>query len=112
MDVDDIIINHGYKRDTSLLKSSTPAIALQDELYVAGNTHGETSVEGLYAAGDVVRFDGKLKLIAGAYQDAANAVNKAKQLLQPEARKVAMVSTHHDKLKERNRALVDDMLDY
>ncbi|MGM8366833.1 NAD(P)/FAD-dependent oxidoreductase [Virgibacillus sp. W0181] len=111
LDVDEMIINHGYHRDTSLLKNSRPAINLLDDLYIKGNVNGETSVNGLYAAGDVLRFDGKLELIAGAYQDAANAVNKAKHDIKPDARTIAMVSTHNDKLKAWNRELMDEMLD-
>ena len=49
-------------------------------------------VEGLYAAGDILKYEGKVNLIAGAFQDAVNAVNKAKQFVQPDANKVGMVS--------------------
>ena len=45
------------------------------------------SVEGLYAAGDILSYEGKVHLITGAFHDAVNAVNKAKQYIQPEANK-------------------------
>jgi ferredoxin/flavodoxin---NADP+ reductase len=51
-----------------------------------------------------------LNLIAGTFQDAANAVNKAKQFIQPDAQTVAMVSSHNDVFKERNRELVKQMI--
>jgi hypothetical protein len=54
--------------------------------------------------------DGKLNLIAGASQDAANAVNKAKQYIQPESNKAAMVSSHNEVFKDRNRELIKQML--
>ncbi len=66
----------------------------------------ETSVAGLYAAGDILHHEGKLHLIAGAFQDAANAVNKAKQLLAPDAHAVGRVSSHNDIFKEKNRKLL------
>lgn len=108
--VDEVIINHGYERDSGLLKNSTLNIDLVDDFYVAGNANSESSVAGLYAAGDILHYDGKLHLIAGAFQDAANAVNKAKQFIQPDAGKSAMVSSHNEVFKQRNRELVRQMM--
>ncbi|MFJ1244931.1 thioredoxin reductase, partial [Bacillus amyloliquefaciens] len=65
---------------------------------------------GLYAAGDILMHDGKLHLIAGAFQDAANAVNKAKQFIQPDASKSAMVSSHNEVFAQRNREILKEML--
>ncbi|MNP48704.1 Ferredoxin--NADP reductase [compost metagenome] len=65
-----------------------------------------TSVPGIYAAGDVLHHDGKLHLIAGAFQDAANAVNQAKQYITPEANSSGMVSSHNDLFTQKNRDLM------
>lgn len=46
----------------------------------------ETNVEGVYAAGDVVHYPGKLELIATGYGEAATAVNNAVHYLNPKAR--------------------------
>lgn len=108
--IDEVIINHGYERDTTLLKNSEVNIATADNYYIAGNAASESSIDGLYAAGDILHHDGKLHLIAGAFQDAANAVNKAKQYIQPDANKVAMVSSHNEVFKKRNRELVKRMM--
>lgn len=108
--VDEVIISHGYERDTSLLENSKLKIEMVDGTYIAGNANSETSVPGLYAAGDILKHDGKLNLIAGAFQDAANAVNKAKQYIQPDASKSAMVSSHNELFKQRNREIVKQML--
>ncbi|QRG65846.1 NAD(P)/FAD-dependent oxidoreductase [Brevibacillus choshinensis] len=108
--VDEVIINHGYERDSSLLKNSELDIALVDDFYVEATPSGESSIPGLYAAGDIVKYNGKLHLIAGAFQDAANAVNKAKQYITPEANSYAMVSSHNEVFKQRNRELVKQML--
>ncbi|WP_067729540.1 NAD(P)/FAD-dependent oxidoreductase [Oceanobacillus damuensis] len=104
--IDEVIINHGYERDTSLLENSPLNIEMAEGYFIAGNAQSETSVKGLYAAGDILQHDGKLHLIAGAFQDAANAVNRAKQFIQPDAEKIGMVSTHNEIFKERNRAIV------
>src|SRR5699024_11843077 len=75
----EVILNHGYERDTSLLDNSEIDIERKESYFIASNAKGESSVPGLYAAGDILMHDGKLNLIAGAFQDAANAVNLAKQ---------------------------------
>ena len=46
----------------------------------------ETSVPGVYAAGDVVHYPGKLELIATGYGEAAIAVNNAVHHINPKAR--------------------------
>src|SRR5690606_30034431 len=72
--VDEVIINHGYERDSTLLENSTINIDIAENYYIAGNARSESSIDGLYAAGDILMHDSKLHLIAGAFQDAANAV--------------------------------------
>jgi ferredoxin/flavodoxin---NADP+ reductase len=107
--IDEVIINHGYEQDTSLLGNSELNIELADNFYISGNVNSESSIPGLYAAGDILKHDGKLNLIAGTFQDAANAVNKAKQFIQPEATTVALVSSHNEVFKARNKELVKQM---
>lgn len=110
LDVDEIVINHGYEMDSSLLKNSDLNIDMVEDYYIAGSSASETSVAGLFAAGDILKHDGKVNLISGAFQDAANAVNKAKQFIQPDANSSAMVSSHNDVFKERNREIVQNMI--
>jgi ferredoxin/flavodoxin---NADP+ reductase len=50
------------------------------------NRHMETTLPGIYAAGDVTAYDGKLKLIATGFGEAAVAVNYAKNHLDPKAK--------------------------
>jgi ferredoxin/flavodoxin---NADP+ reductase len=45
-----------------------------------------TSVEGIYAAGDIVTYDGKLKLISTGCGEVAIAVNNAKNYIDPRAK--------------------------
>lgn len=110
LSIDEVIINHGYDRDTTLIKNSDVNIELVDNYYIAGNANSESSIEGIYAAGDILKHDGKLNLIAGAFQDAANAVNKAKQFIQPNANEIGMVSSHNEIFKTRNREIVKQMV--
>ncbi|MGY4690768.1 NAD(P)/FAD-dependent oxidoreductase [Salibacterium sp. K-3] len=108
--VDDVVVNHGFERDAELLENSRLNIEMADEMFIAGSVNSEASVDGLYAAGDILKHDGKLNLIAGAFQDAANAVNKAKQYIEPEAPAAGMISSHNEKFKEKNKQLVKQMM--
>ncbi|PFK36719.1 thioredoxin reductase [Bacillus cereus] len=108
--IDEVIINHGYERDMALLENSDLNVEIADNYFIAGSTNSESSIEGLYAAGDILKHEGKLHLIAGAFQDAGNAVNKAKQFIQPDASEYGMVSSHNDVFKQRNRELIKQML--
>lgn len=110
LSIDEVVINHGYERDMTLLENSNLSIERADDYYIAGNANSESSIPGLYAAGDILKHEGKLNLIAGAFQDAANAVNKAKQFINPDASGYAMVSSHNDVFKQRNRELVKQMM--
>ncbi|WP_243525579.1 NAD(P)/FAD-dependent oxidoreductase [Bacillus pseudomycoides] len=108
--IDEVIINHGYERDMTLLKNSDLNVKIADNYFIAGSTNSESSIEGLYAAGDILKHEGKLHLIAGAFQDAGNAVNKAKQFIQPDASEYGMVSSHNDVFKQRNRELIKQLM--
>ncbi|MNO32375.1 Ferredoxin--NADP reductase [compost metagenome] len=103
--VDEVIINHGYERDKELLVNSEIKIELLDNR-ISGSAMSGTSVPGIYAAGDVLHHEGKLHLIAGAFQDAANAVNQAKQYIAPDANATGMVSSHNDLFTQKNRDLM------
>jgi len=109
LQIDEVVISHGYEQDAELFANSQLDIELVDGFYVKGTAASESNVPGLYAAGDILKHDGKVNLISGAFQDAANAVNRAKQYIQPEAGAVAMVSSHNEVFKARNRELIQEM---
>ena len=54
----------------------------KDEIVV--NSMMETGRPGIYAAGDVTTYPGKLKLIATGFAEAATAVNQAVHWIYPE----------------------------
>jgi thioredoxin reductase len=56
-----------------------------EEDSIVVNTKMETNRAGVYAAGDIVTYPGKLKLIATGFGDAATAVNNAARYVNPQA---------------------------
>jgi len=105
LDVDEVLVCHGFEYDSELIRNSQVDIRMRGEYWIDGTPHGETSVPGLFAAGDVLAYDGKLYLIAGAFQDAANAVNRAKKFISPDAEDTARVSSHNERFLEKNQEL-------
>ncbi len=75
----------GYKSDLGELLNWGLTLE-KDEIVV--NTLMETGRPGIYAAGDVTTYPGKLKLIASGFGEAASAVNEAVHWIYPE-KKVA-----------------------
>lgn len=53
---------------------------------IAVDTTMQTSIPGIYAAGDVTRYRGKLNLIATGFGEAATAANYAKNFIDPHSR--------------------------
>jgi thioredoxin reductase (NADPH) len=54
----------------------------------------KTSMDAVWAAGDITTFDGKLKLIATGFAEAAIAVAQAVHYLRPEMRIQPKYSTN------------------
>lgn len=52
--------------------------------YVAVDTTMATSVPGVFAAGDITDYPGKVRLISVGFGEAATAVNNAAVLLRPD----------------------------
>ncbi len=61
----------------------------------------ETNIPGVYAAGDVVQYEGKLELIATGFSEAAIAVNNAVHRIDPKARVNPGHSTNLKVFKDR-----------
>ncbi|NQD99931.1 thioredoxin reductase, partial [Staphylococcus xylosus] len=73
-----------------------------------GNT--STSIDGLYACGDIIYHEAKAHLIASAFSDAANAANLAKLYIEPKAAAEGYVSSHNDVFKESNKVVMKKYL--
>ena len=110
LNIDHMIVNHGYHRDASLSFAEEIQVRTKDDDYVEGTALCETSEPGIFAAGDIVSYEGKVNLLVGAFQDAVHAVNSAKQFIEPSAQKFGMVSSHNEVFKERNKSIMKQML--
>jgi ferredoxin/flavodoxin---NADP+ reductase len=64
----------------------------------------ETNLPGIYAAGDIADYRGKLKLIATGFSEAAIAVNFAKTYINPKEKAQPLHSTTIMELKEKKEA--------
>src|SRR5690606_576596 len=63
-----------------------------------------TNIPGVFAAGDIVTYEGKLELIASGFAEAAIAVNYAVRHIDPKARINPGHSTNLKVFKEREAA--------
>ncbi|WP_203363141.1 NAD(P)/FAD-dependent oxidoreductase [Bacillus sp. REN10] len=88
--VDDVIVNFGFVSSLGPMKEWRLAI---EKNSIIVNSKMETNIEGVYAAGDVCTYDGKVKLIATGFGEAPTAVNNAKAYLDPKARVQPLHST-------------------
>jgi ferredoxin/flavodoxin---NADP+ reductase len=81
--VDAVIVNYGFI-------SSLGPIAEWGLDVQAGNlvvdSRMETSIPGIFAAGDITTYPGKLKLIAVGFGEAPTAINNAKVYIDPDAK--------------------------
>ncbi|WP_107947531.1 NAD(P)/FAD-dependent oxidoreductase [Lysinibacillus parviboronicapiens] len=107
--VDAVVVNHGLKCDYGALEKW--GINIQDGVAIV-NEKRETNIEGLFGAGDFIDYPSKVRLIAGAFTDGVLALNSAKLYLEPDAPKVAYVSSHNICFKERNKKIGLEDHDY
>jgi thioredoxin reductase (NADPH) len=63
----------------------TWGIEIQDRRHILVDTAMSTDVPGIYAAGDITEYRGKVRLIAVGFGEVATAVNNAAVLLDPSA---------------------------
>jgi thioredoxin reductase (NADPH) len=83
IEVDTIIAALGFTADLGPLRSWDIE---HDGRRIFVDSRGATSLPGVFAAGDVTEYDGKLPLIATGFGEAATAVNNAAVWLDPAAR--------------------------
>lgn len=83
LDVDAVLVQIGFTSSLGAIKE-WPLKFEKSQIVV--NTHMETCMPGIFAAGDVTTYDGKLKLIATGLGEAVTAVNFAKMHVDPTAK--------------------------
>ncbi|GAB2677172.1 NAD(P)/FAD-dependent oxidoreductase [Paenibacillus thermoaerophilus] len=83
LDVDAVIVNFGF------ISSIGPIAEWGLEIdggSIVVDSRMETSIPGIFAAGDITTYPGKIKLIAVGFGEAPTAVNNAKVYFDPEAK--------------------------
>ncbi|TGA96081.1 NAD(P)/FAD-dependent oxidoreductase [Sporolactobacillus shoreae] len=81
--IDDLIVNYGFVSALGPIKDWDLEF---DKNSIVVNTKMETSMPGVYAAGDIASYPGKIKLIATGFGEAPTAVNNAKHFIDPDSR--------------------------
>ncbi len=83
IEVDSVIVNFGFV--SSLGPIAEWGIEIENNS-IPVDSRMETSIPGIFAAGDITTYPGKLKLIAVGFGEAPTAVNNAKVYIDPEAK--------------------------
>jgi ferredoxin/flavodoxin---NADP+ reductase len=83
INVDSVVVNYGFVSSLGPIKSWGLKI---DKNSIVVNSKMETNIPGIYAAGDVCTYDGKVKLIACGFGEAPTAINNAKAYIDPNAK--------------------------
>jgi ferredoxin/flavodoxin---NADP+ reductase len=81
--VDSVIVNFGFISSLGTIKNW--GLHLEKGSIVV-NSKMETNIPGIYAAGDIASYPGKVKLIAVGFGEAPTAVNNAKAYFDPRAK--------------------------
>jgi thioredoxin reductase len=83
IDVDSVIVNFGFVSSLGPIKEWGLTI---EKNSIVVNSKMETNIPGIYAAGDICTYEGKVKLIACGFGEAPTAVNNAKSYIDPKAK--------------------------
>ncbi len=81
--IDDIVCNIGFL--TNLGPIEQWGLELEQNA-IKVDSRMRTNIDGVFAAGDIVTYDGKLKLISTGCGEVAIAVNNAKNYIDPKAK--------------------------
>lgn len=83
IDVDAVIVNFGFV--SSLGPIAEWGLNIEGGSIVV-DSRMQTNIPGIFAAGDITTYPGKLKLIAVGFGEAPTAINNAKVYIDPDAR--------------------------
>lgn len=83
IEIDDVIVNFGFV--SSLGPIAEWGLDIESNAIVV-DSRMESSIPGIFAAGDITTYPGKLDLIAVGFGEAPTAVNNAKVYIDPEAK--------------------------
>ncbi|QXE00787.1 NAD(P)/FAD-dependent oxidoreductase [Terribacillus sp. DMT04] len=83
IDVDEVLVNYGFISSLGPIKQWDLEI---EKNSIVVNTKQETNIAGIYAAGDICTYPGKVNLIASGFGEGPTAINNAKTYIDPDAR--------------------------
>ncbi|MGG1660215.1 NAD(P)/FAD-dependent oxidoreductase [Brevibacillus sp. NRS-1366] len=83
LEVDAVIVNFGFVSSLGPIKNWDLEI---EKGSIVVNSKMETNIPGIYAAGDITTYPGKIKLIAVGFGEAPIAVSNAKAYIDPKAK--------------------------
>lgn len=83
LSVDSVLCNYGFVSTLGPIKKWGLDI---EKNSIVVNSKMETNIPGIYAAGDICTYEGKVKLIATGFGEGPTAINNAKQYIDPKAR--------------------------
>lgn len=90
IEVDDVIVNYGFVSSLGPIKHW--GFNLEKNSIVV-NSKMETNIPGIYAAGDICTYEGKVKLIASGFGEAPTAISNAKVYIDPKSKVQPLHST-------------------
>ncbi|MDC3412374.1 NAD(P)/FAD-dependent oxidoreductase [Aquibacillus sp. 3ASR75-11] len=83
INVDAVLINYGFVSSLGPIKNWGLEI---EKNSIVVNSKMETNIPGIYAAGDICTYPGKINLIATGFGEGPTAINNAKAYIDPGAR--------------------------
>lgn len=103
IEVDDVLVNYGFVSSLGPIKNW--GLEIEGNSIVV-NSQMETSIKGIYAAGDICTYKGKVKLIASGFGEAPTAVSNAKVYLDPHSKIQPLHSTSIMEKKDKSASAV------
>ncbi|MFD6439184.1 NAD(P)/FAD-dependent oxidoreductase, partial [Peribacillus sp. NPDC060186] len=88
--VDAVVVNYGFISSLGPIKDWGLEI---EKNAIVVNSRMETNIPGIYAAGDICTYDGKVKLIASGFGEAPTAISNAKVYIDPSSKVQPLHST-------------------
>ncbi len=99
LNVDDVLVNYGFVSSLGPIKDW--GLDIEGNSIVV-NSKMETNIKGIYAAGDICTYNGKVKLIASGFGEAPTAVSNAKVYLDPNSKVQPLHSTSIMEKKDKS----------
>lgn len=90
LDIDELIVNYGFVSSLGVI--SQWGLQIERNSIVVDSKQ-QTNIPGIFAAGDICTYDGKMKLIVAGFGEGPKAVNAAKRYYDPEGRALPLHST-------------------